>query len=35
MKEFIRVHRPVITILMEPRISREVADSVCMKLGYS
>lgn len=34
IKEFIRVHRPVITILMEPRISGEVADSVCKKLGY-
>lgn len=34
MKEFNRVHRPAIAILMKPKLSGEVADFVCRNLGH-
>lgn len=33
MKEFNKLHKPVIIILMEPHISGEMADSAYKKLG--
>lgn len=33
LKDLIRVHRPLIIILLEPRINGEVADSVCKRIG--
>lgn len=33
IKDLIRVHRPLIIILLEPRINGEVADSVCKRMG--
>lgn len=35
LKDLLRVHRPLVIILLEPRISREVTDGVCKKLGRS
>lgn len=33
LKELIRVHRLMVIILLESRISREIEDGVCKKLG--
>lgn len=33
MKEIMREYRPMIVILVEPRVSGEVADRVCKSLG--
>lgn len=33
MKEFLRQERPIIILLLEPRISGIVADEICNKLG--
>lgn len=33
MKELIRVHRPLIIVLVEPKISGVEADTVCKRLG--
>lgn len=33
MKEFQMLYRPMIIILLEPKISRSVADGICKKIG--
>lgn len=35
MRDWVRIHRPSLIILLEPRISGSGADKVCKKLGKS
>ncbi|XP_012083819.1 uncharacterized protein LOC105643331 [Jatropha curcas] len=35
LKTFLQVHKPIIVILLEPRISGEKADKVMKKIGYT
>lgn len=35
MKEIIRVHKPIVIILLEPKISREMATEICKRLKKS
>lgn len=35
LKELVREYKPVITILLEPKISGKVADETCRRIGKS